>query len=389
MASSPLDRARRWRLILGKSSDEPLGGAHAGGALQPRDLAMDRALGAVFGGSHDDHSLTEGTGTVAEWLDEVRTLFDHDNVVALQRDAMARDEQLKTLLLEPELLPEITPSIDVVTTLLALKELIPDRSKEAARAVVRAAVDEITRRLKRPVVRAVRGALDRTRRSPLPGSRQLDFARTVRRNLGTYSAERRAIIPERLYFHGRSARVGSHDVIVCLDQSGSMAESVVYAGVMASIFASIPALRTRVAAFDAAVVDLSEHCADPVDLLFGVQLGGGTDIARAVAFCQRWIERPRQTLFVLITDLFEGGDADALVQRLSAMRASGVQTVCLLALGPRGAPQYDTRLAQRVAEAGVATLACSPDHLAPLLEALLSGRPLPIDASTRAFDPSR
>jgi Mg-chelatase subunit ChlD len=350
---------------------------------------MDRALGAVFGGSEQDRSLSEGSGTVAAWLDEVRSLFDRDVVVTLQRDAMERDERLKTLVLEPEMLPEITPSVDVVTTLLALKELIPDRSKDAARAVVRAVVEEIARGLRGPLTRAVGGGLARARRGPLPGGRRLDLARTVRGNLGTYSPHRRAIVPERLYFHGRAARTGAHDVIVCLDQSGSMAESVVYAGVMASIFASIPALRTRVAAFDAAVVDLTDVCADPVDLLFGVQLGGGTDIARAVAFCERWVERPAQTLFVLITDLFEGGDREALVRRLASLRERGVRAVCLLALGAKGAPVFDTHLARRVADAGVATFACSPDRLAALVEILLSGQTVRADASTRTFDPGR
>ncbi len=377
---APLDRYQRWRLILGKRVEDQLSRERPGASgplLDSDHRAMDEALGAIYDGQGGRGAgLSAGKGAIARWLGDVRQYFDQDVVVTIQRDAVERDERLKVLLFEPELLAEVTPSVEMVGTLLSLKNLVPERSRELARQLVRAVVDDIMQRLKSAVERAVRGALDRSRHQPIASLPNIDWQRTIRRNLKNYAPERRAIVPERFYFWARQHRRKELNVIVCMDQSGSMAESVVYASVMGAIFASIPAIETRVVAFDAEVVDLTASCSDPVDTLFGVQLGGGTDIERAVAYCQGWVRQPQKTLFILITDLHEGGNARRLVQRLREMTDSGVRAVCLLALSDSGAPSFDEALAREVANANVPTFACTPNKLPALLEAMLRGRDL-------------
>jgi hypothetical protein len=371
------DRYQRWRLILGKSAEEPLRRAagQSGALLDGDGLAMDGALGAIYDGQGGERGagLGAGKGSVAKWLGDVRKHFDKDVVVTIQKDAIARDDKLKVLLFEPELLAEVTPSVEMVGTLLSLKNMVPERAKEAARQIVRAVVDEIMKRMRSAVERAVRGALDRSRHQPLPSLPNIDWRRTIRRNLQNYIAERRTVVPDRFFFWARQHRRKEYNVIVCMDQSGSMAESVVYGSVMGAIFASIPALETHVVVFDTEVVDLTDACSDPVDMLFGVQLGGGTDIDRAVAYCQRFIHDPRKTLFILITDLYEGGNAQRLVERMRAMTESGVRAVCLLALSDRGVPSYDEHLARRMANVDVPCFACTPNRLPDVLAAMLKG----------------
>ncbi len=209
------------------------------------------------------------------------------------------------------------------------------------------------KRMRGALEQAVRGSLDRSRHSPMRCLPNMDWARTIRRNLKNYNVERKVVIPETFHFYARQHRRKEWNVIVCMDQSGSMADSVVYGGVTGAIFASMPALETHVIVFDTEVVDLTEKCHDPVDRIFGVQLGGGTDINRAVGYCQGLIHDPRKTLFLLITDPFEGGNARELAQRMEAMVQSGVRGICLLALADSGIPCYDENLARRFASIGV------------------------------------
>jgi Mg-chelatase subunit ChlD len=375
-ATGKLDRTQRWRLVLGKRVEERL----AGGGKLSRELGeIDAALGAIYDREEPAEGGKRGAGLgasaprLATWLGDVRRYFERDVVVLIQQDAIKR-KGLKQLLFEPELLAQVTPSVELVGTLLSLKGMIPDRTKETARQVVAAVVEEIRRRLQGSIEQAVRGALDRSRHQPTPSLPNLDWKRTIETNLKNYQPERRALIPERFRFFARQRRRREWNVIVCMDQSGSMADSVVYASVMGAIFASIPALETHVIAFDTEVVDLTEQCSDPVDLLFGVQLGGGTDINRAIGYCQSLIHDPQKTLLLLITDLYEGGNEVQLVHRLEAMTQAGVRSLCMLALNDSGVPSYDEKLARRLASVGVPCMGCTPGVLPEVLAGLLKGR---------------
>jgi Mg-chelatase subunit ChlD len=236
--------------------------------------------------------------------------------------------------------------------------------------VVRRVVDDLQKRLAEPVRRAVTGSLSRATRNRRPRLAEIDWHRTIRANLHHYDPGSGTVVPETLIGHGRR-RSSLRDVILCIDQSGSMATSVVYSSVFGAVLASLRAITTRMIVFDTAVVDLTDELHDPVDLLFGTQLGGGTDINRALAYCQTQISRPAQTVLVLVTDLYEGGNADEMIRRAAAIVASGVRVVCLLALNDTGAPVYDARHAAQLAALGVPTFACTPDRFPDLMAVAL------------------
>lgn len=369
------ERFQRWRMILGRKSEEAFGGRVQ---LTGDNASLDEALGQIYDAEEEETPKQRSAGLggsaprLAKWLGDIRSYFSQDIVAVIQKDAIER-KGLKQLLFEPETLGQVTPNIEMVGTLLSLKNLIPDRAKEAAREIVKSVVEEIIKRLRGGLEQAVRGAIDRSRHSPMRSLPNMDWNRTIRRNLKNYDRKRKVVIPETFHFFARQQRRREWNVIVCMDQSGSMADSVVYGGVTGAIFATMPALETHVVVFDTEVVDLTEKCHDPVDLIFGVQLGGGTDINRAVAYCQGLIHDPRKTLFILITDLFEGGNERELVRRIEEMTASGVKAICLLALSDRGTPCYDENLARKFANVHVPSFACTPKMLPTLLEGALKG----------------
>ncbi|MER6050967.1 VWA domain-containing protein [Streptomyces sp. NPDC001793] len=381
------ERLRRWRLALG--------GAGADGTdcqLRGRDAAMDGALEALYGqrrqhrrsgrGAPDDGGTrAAGLGAsapqVARWLGDIRTYFPSSVVRVLQRDAIDR-LGLSALLLEPEMLEAVEADVHLVGTLLSLNKVMPETTRETARAVVRKVVAELERRLATRTRATLTGALDRAARTSRPRHRAIDWDRTIRANLRHYLPEHRTVVPERLVGYGRAARAAAKDVVLCIDQSGSMAASVVYASVFGAVLASMRALDTRLVVFDTAVTDLTDHLDDPVELLFGTQLGGGTDINRALTYCQSRIHRPADTVVVLISDLYEGGIRDEMLKRVAAMKASGVQFVTLLALSDEGTPAYDREHAAALAALGAPAFACTPDRFPEVMAAALEKRPLPI-----------
>jgi VWA domain containing CoxE-like protein len=380
---STTDRYARWRLILGKEAEAGLCQmAGRSSLLDGGQCDLDEALGQIYGtgpGGSGGGPRSAGLGgsapRLAKWLGDIRSYFTSDVVAVIQRDAIER-KGLQQLLFEPETLAQVAPSIELVGTLMSLKGMIPEKTKDTAREVVRSVVEEIMKRMRGGVEQAVRGALNRSRHSPIRSLPNLDWQRTIRRNLKNYDATRKIIIPDSFHFFARQHRRKEWNVIVCMDQSGSMADSVVYGGIMGAIFASLPSLETHVIVFDTEVVDLTEKCHDPVDMLFGVQLGGGTDINRAVKYCQGLIHDPRKTLFLLITDLYEGGNAKELVRRMEEIVASGVRALCLLALADGGVPAYDETLGKKFADLGVPCFACTPAMLPRMLEGTLKGQDL-------------
>lgn len=384
------EQIRRWRLILGEESEGQFGrmnGSDGGSGLSEEQWLMDQALAAIynktsdssFGGGPGGSGAGKGPSNpqISRWLGDVRTLFDRDLVKIIQCDAMERCG-LKQLIFEPELLEQMEPDINLATTILLLKDQVPKRSKGSARAFIKSIVEEINRLLESDIRRAVTAAVNRRQHSPVPSASALDFPTTIRRGIRNYNPELKKIIPEHYYFFDRTSRTaaGKYTVILDVDQSGSMGESVIYSSIMSCILASMAAVKTRIVAFDTEVVDLTEKCDDPVDLLFGFQLGGGTDINRSIAYCQQFVENPKKTLFFLISDLIEGGNRAGMMRRLEEMKASGVTVVCLLAIADGGKPCYDAQMSQRIAATGIPCFACNPRNLPRLLECALKGEDL-------------
>ncbi|MCA2206246.1 VWA domain-containing protein [Nocardia rosealba] len=371
MTGNDETHARRWRLVLGAAAEEQLGGLGSGA-----DQAMDQALSALYNTGEAGTSAKRSGGLggsaprVARWLGDIRTYFPATVVEVMQRDAVQR-LNLTQLLLEPELLESVEPDVHLVGTLLGLNRVMPETTKATARMVVEKVVREIERRIAAKTVAAVSGAVNRAARTHRPKLRDIDFDRTIRKNLANYLPEHRTIVPERLVGYGRKSQAIQRDVVLAIDQSGSMAASVVYASVFGAVLASMRSLKTSLVVFDTEVVDLTEQLSDPVDVLFGTQLGGGTDINRAIAYSQSLITRPTDSLFVLISDLYEGGVREEMLRRCNAMKESGVQVVVLLALSDEGAPAYDHDNAAALAALGIPAFACTPDKFPDLLATAL------------------
>ena len=364
-------RLKRWRLVLGGGDDG------TGVSLSGRDAQIDAALAALYdqrGGGARGAGLDPSAPNVARWLGDIREYFPSPVVSVMQKDAIERLD-LHQLLLEPELLDAVEPDINLVGTLLALNRVIPAKTRETARLVVRKVVEELERRLEQRTRAAVTGALNRASRTRRPRRlADVDWNRTIRANLRHYQPDLNTVIAETLIGYGRRQQAVQRDIVLCIDQSGSMASSVVYSSVFAAVLASMRALRTSLVAFDTSVVDLTSELADPVDVLFGTQLGGGTDINQALAYCEQLVQRPNDTILVLISDLMEGGDERALRRRAAELVAAGVSVIALLALSDDGAPAYDHENAQAFAALGVPTFACTPDLFPELMAAAIEKR---------------
>ena len=355
---------KRWRLILG--------GQEADGtdvALNTEEQRLDQALEVLYN-SDRSGSLGSSAPKVSRWLGDIREFFPQTVVQIIQRDAIKR-LNLTSLLTEKEMLETVVPDVHLVATLMSLSRVIPEKNKEMARQVVRKVVDELLRKLSAPTQQAITGALNRSSRRRNPRYNEIDWKTTISKNLKNYQPDYKTIIPEIRVGFGRK-RKALKDIILCLDQSGSMGTSVIYSGIFGSVLASLPAVRTRMVVFDTAVVDLTEELQDPVDLLFGVRLGGGTDIARALTYCQEIITRPQDTVLVLVTDLYEGGNIREMYKRFVSLVNSGVQLIVLPALNDDGAPSYDKGHAEFLAQLGIPVFACTPDKFPDLMAAALS-----------------
>lgn len=392
------EQAARWRLILGKQAEESLG-SMGGCTLSADQLEMDEALEAIYGGEQDEeisqdewkhktvgpHGSAKGRvkPRVAKWLDQVRNFFPKDVVVLLQHDAIER-RGMKELLFEPEIMANVEPSLDLASAVLELKHMVPEKAKAAARDLVRRVVEELRKRLESRFAQAVRGSLDRNQHSPFRSMANLDWPRTIRRNLKNYNQDLKTIIPENISFFQRKRKQNDWNVIIAMDQSGSMHSSLIYGGIMGAILASMPAVETHVVAFNhEEVVDLTELCSDPVDLLFGVQLSGAEDYWKATSYCERFMHTPSKTLYILLADLYDTSPNESrFVKKMEFLLESGLKAVTLLAISDSGQPSFNENLANKLAKMGMPCFACIPDRLPDLLAAVLKGVPLSDFAKT-------
>lgn len=362
------ERLRRWRMILGGGAADG-----TGVALEGDDIVMDGALSALYD-SERSGGLGASSPNVARWLGDIRAYFPTGVVQVMQTDAIER-LGLQKMLLEPELLAAVEPDVNLVATLLSLSRVIPNKTKETARQVVRKVAQDLERRLSGPMRQAISGALNKAVRNRRPKLKEIDWNRTIRANLKNYQPELRTVIAEQRIGYGRKGQA-LRDIILCIDQSGSMASSVVYAGILGAVMASIKTVRTSLVVFDTSVVDLTDKLDDPVDVLFGTQLGGGTDINLALSYCQSLVRTPTETILVLISDLIEGGNPEELLRRVGSITGSGVNMVTLLALDDRGAPVSDHKNAASFTALGSPCFACTPDLFPDLMAAAIKKQDL-------------
>jgi hypothetical protein len=421
---SETERRRRWRLLLGPAADDALATAGAadgdrgderggerggerrgddadggsdGGApgdrrgtgrggpgLHGDDVRIDAALGALYDRDERDAGLSGGRRQagragglgrsqpgVVRWLGDIRRYFPTPVVQILQRDAVERLD-LRQLLLEPELLADLEPDVHLVTLLVELNRHLPEETRATARQVIARVLADLERQLTDRTRQAVRGALARSARTRRPRPGDIDWPMTISANLRHWIPEHRTVVPERLVGHGRRQRSLARDVVIAVDQSGSMADSVVYASLFGGVLAQLPALRTSFVAFDTSITDLTPFLHDPVEVLFGVQLGGGTDIANALTYCRTLVHRPRESVVFLVSDLFEGGNADLMYRRVGELVADGAHVVVLLALSDEGAPAHDHVHAAALTQLGATVMSTTPAEFPSVLAAALA-----------------
>ena len=368
--ASITEKERRWSLALGAETDDS-------GGMSDSDRRLSSALTALYGGEDTSKgkgpgSLTRSAPKVSKWLGDIREFFPSSVVQVVQKDAFER-LGLKQMLMGPEFLAAIEADVHLVADLISLRSVMPEKTIDTARNVVEKVVDELMQRLEKKTAESIRGAINKSKRTFRPRFNDIDWHRTINANLRHYQEAHQTIVPEKLIGFMRQQRriVDLDEVILCVDQSGSMATSVVYSSIFAAVMASISTVKTQLICFDTAVIDMSEELADPVSVLFGVQLGGGTDINQAVAYCESKIEKPAKTHLILITDLYEGGNANALKARIANLIRQEVNVITLLALSDDGKPSYDSQLASDFAAIGSPVFACTPDQFPDLMATAL------------------
>ena len=377
----PISAEERWQLMLG--ANEELGGLR--GSLQ----AMDRALGALYNTGDDAEDRRGGLGasapSVTRWLGDIRNYFPNRVVRVMQTDAIER-LGVRSLLTEPEVLETLEPDVHLVATLAQLSSVIPERSKATARAVVAKVARQVEEKIADRLQQSVLGALNRASRTSRPRPGDIDWNRTIAANLKNYLPEHRTVVPERLIGYGRRHLGVQREFAICLDQSGSMATSVVYASIMAGVMASLRTLRTSLVAYSTDIADLTEALADPVDVIFGAQLGGGTDTSPALEYCRRTITRPADAVLLLISDLYDS-DPKRMLEHIAQIQADGIQVVVLLTLSDDGLPFYNHDVAASLGDMGVPAFGCTPDAFPDLIAAAIQGEDLGRWAEQRAAAP--
>ncbi|GAA1181512.1 Mg-chelatase subunit ChlD [Kitasatospora gansuensis] len=360
----------RWRLILGAPAERHTGplGAEAG--------ARDAALEWLYGRDEEQlrRGVRRGTGTreggdgpsavtAVDWLDDVHRLFPKETVERLERDAVERYE-IHEIVTDPTVLERVEPNPTLLRAVLRTRHLMNPEVLGLARRIVEAVVRQLMARLSPEVRRSFTGSRS-ARPSRVPLARDFDFRATVRANLKHYQPAERRLLIEQPHFHSRTSRhLEQWQLVLLVDQSGSMVDSVIHSAVTAACLWGLPGLRTHLVAFDTSVVDLTADVTDPVELLMRVQLGGGTDIARAVDYGAGLVDRPRRAIVVLISDFYEGGDPHRLVRTVRALVEQGTTVLALAALDEQADPVYDRELAQQLADVGAHVGAMTPGQLA-------------------------
>ncbi|MEI7235345.1 VWA domain-containing protein [Pectobacterium carotovorum] len=363
---------KRWRLILGHYADEALGKA----AFDAHDLKVERTLDYLYrreyqrrglkqeGGRHG--SLDQSQLTAVNWLNQARKLFPSSTFERMQSQAIERYE-ISHLFNDPQALQAMEPTPALAKALLSLRGRMNEETREAVRGIIRKVVDEILRTLRPTFTNALTGRRNRFRRSPIPSSQNFDWRATIAANLKHFDREKNRLVIETPHFNSRMQRHMPWDVILCVDQSASMSSSVMYAAVCASILAALPAVRVSLIVFDTQVVDLSHLAHDPVDVLMTVQLGGGTNIAKAMQYCEQQVQNPKRTIVTLISDFEEGGALNRLLSCVQRMHSQQITLLGLAALDDAAQPVYDTAIGQKLADRGMHVAALTPEHFAQWL----------------------
>ena len=361
-----LENLNKWRLILGKNSENHIsfsGRYSENVSYQDMESTLDFLYSHEFG---DELVRTGGSGSsqlyVADWINEVRKIFPKKTVEVLEKQALD-NFNMTELLTDKEVLQKMEPNTDLLKTILQFKNLMKNDVIIEAKRIIKKVVDEISEKLQTEVKKSLLGKLNRNMPSNVKSIRNLDVKRTIQRNLKNYDVENKRLVLKDLYFNSRTKRFNKWNIIIAVDESGSMLDSVIYSAVMAGIFAKLPMIETKLVIFDTQVVDLSSYVDDTVEVLMGMQLGGGTDIGKAVGYCETLCSNPHETIFVIVTDLYEGGNPNTLLKTCADIIGSGSKMIFLTALDRNANPAFDRNLGQKLANMGAFVGAMTPEEL--------------------------
>lgn len=374
----------RWRLVLGKEAE-----SHSISCAGDADCErIEELVGFLFEdvdangdsagkGNRRSNDRRGGRGgghpmNVPDWVDAVSELFPRSAKEVMERELVQR-RGIAELLDEPKLLERVEPNVEIVKTLLTHKDLLNERTRGLARKIIQQVVEELKRKMQVQVEQAITGAIRRDKHSPRRVFRNLDLRTTLRRNLKHFDHDSGKLLVDRLFFFAAERNKRPWHIIIAVDQSGSMLDSAIFSAVMASIFAELPAVKTSLFLFDTDVADLTDQVGQPVDVLLSVQLGGGTDITKALQYGQQLVREPSRTIVVLITDFYEGRDDRDLVQQVRLLVDSGVRMIGLGALGYDARPAYNKATAGKCRKAGMDILVCTPEKLAECMGQIIRG----------------
>lgn len=368
----------KWRLILGKYSDNQIGFKEEASSLNYMD--MDELLDYLYSREYGEEdgvrrerngSLDPSNLTVPSWITKIREVFPKETVEILEKHALDKYE-LTELLTDKEVLEKLEPNKELLKNILQMKHLMKGEILETAKEIVKKVADDIRKKLESDVKKAIVGRVNKNKSSLIKSSRNIDYKRTIKANLKNFDTEENRLVVDKVYFNDRVKKYNPWNVIIAVDESGSMLDSVIHSAIMAGIFSKLPMLKTNLVIFDTEVVDLSGYIDDPVTTLMSVQLGGGTNITKALQYCETLIENPHKTMVILVTDLYEGYGYGNMYATAKSIIESGAKLIVLTALDMEATPIYDKDAAQKMASLGAEVGAMTPGGLSEWIAKIIS-----------------
>ncbi|OTG96408.1 VWA containing CoxE family protein [Acinetobacter sp. ANC 3832] len=368
-ALDTLEQARRWRLMLGRYADQNLSQAN----LSTEQLKIERNLDYLYQQEYKRRGVEQSKNrhggleasqlTAINWLNQSRKLFPKSTFERMQRQAIER-YQMTDLLKNPQHVKQLEPNPAVAKALLSMRGRLSVDMKEAIRELIQKVVEELLQKIRTQFLQALQGRRNRFRRSHIKQAQNFDWRRTIRENLKHYQPDLQKLIIQNPYFNARVQKHLPWEIVLCVDQSGSMLDSVMYAAICASILSALPAVNISLVLFDTQVVDLSHMTHDPVEVLLTIQLGGGTNIGQALQYCAKKIKQPSRSILVLISDFEEGASVQHMLNTTAELHQQGCKLLGLAALDQEANPTYDMNMAQQLQDRGMKIAAMTPEHLA-------------------------
>ncbi|WP_346677864.1 VWA domain-containing protein [uncultured Brachyspira sp.] len=365
----------RWRLILGSFSNLEIDNEYseideALNFLYDREYTQnDRYSLDNFNNSNS--SKEKSVLTVPKWILKVKKLFPKETVEIMQKQALEK-YKLTEILTDENILKEIEPNIELLKNILTFKDMMSQNVKKLAYDIVKKTLEEIKNKMEVEIKKVFYGKKLTNSNTTNKIFKNLDIKKTIRYNLKNYDIKNKTIFTDKLFFNQNIRKYNPYNIIILIDESGSMLDSVIYSSIMASIFANLPYLSIKLIIFDISVVDLSEHIKEPIDILFKVQLGGGTNIAQALEYAKKITVAPDKTIVLLISDLFDSNDYKLMYKNANDIIESGSKLIVLTALDYNANSIYDKEAARYFSKIGAKVGALTPSKLSKWISDIIS-----------------